>query len=340
MIGADAVMPQNATPAVGTTHPSAPIPLHGKPLGRLLRRPLGETGMSVFPLVLGAGEFGWHVTPATAHAILDTYRALGGNMVHTSDGDASGRSEHIVGQWLRARGTRDETVVAARVGGDPDHPGLGSVNLIRSVEATLGRLQTDRIDLLYLDAASDTETRLEDTLATAEWLVETGKVRAIGSYGHTAAQLVEARILSSAGYPRITVLDVPYNLLRRDELEGDRTLVTRAQSIAVTPSHALAHGFLSGAHRDRATVVRGVRGTQVSAAMNRRGQRVLRVLERVGADLSIPAAAVAIAWLLAQRAVTAPIVNAREPRQVEELVQGIGAQLTRSHLADISRSSQ
>lgn len=340
MMGADAATPHRTVPATGLSHPSAPIPLGAAPLGRLVHRPLGETGMSVFPLALGAGEFGWHVSPAVAHAILDEYRARGGNMVHTSDGDASGRSEHIVGQWLRARSARDETVVAVRIGGDPEHPGLGPVNLIRAVEASLRRLQTDRIDLLYLDAASDTVTRLEDTLATAEWLVETGKVRALGSYGHTAAQLIEARILSSAGYPRITVLDVPYNVLRRDELDGDRTLVARAQSIAVTPSQALAHGFLAGGQDAPARAARSVRGAQVAASMNRRGQRTLRALERVGASLSVPTAAAAIAWLLAQRAVTAPIVNPREPRQVDELVQGVGAQLTRAHLADIARASQ
>jgi aryl-alcohol dehydrogenase-like predicted oxidoreductase len=100
--------------------------------------------------------------------------------VHTSDGYAAGRSEHIVGQWLQRRGIRDDIVVAVRVGANPDHPGLGPVNLIRAVEASLTRLHTDRIDLLYLDALSDDATTLEDTLATVEWLIESGKVRAVG----------------------------------------------------------------------------------------------------------------------------------------------------------------
>lgn len=340
MFGADAVRPSQTVPSAVAGHPSAPIPLEGAPLGSMLHRPLGETGMSVFPVALGSGEFGWHVSPAGAHAILDAYRARGGNMVHVADSDASGRSEHIVGQWVATRGAREDTVIAVRIGGDPEYPGLGPVSLIRSVEASLGRLKTDRIDLLYLDARSDTATPLEDTLATAEWLVESGKVRAIASYGHTAAQLVEARILSSAGYPRMMALDVPYNVLNRDALEGDRALVAKAQSIAVTPSRALAHGFLAGGFRDRTSVVRSVRGAQVAASMNRRGQRVVRALERAGASLSLPTAAVAIAWLLAQRTVVAPIVNVREPRHVDELVQGVGVHLTRGHLTDIARSSQ
>ena len=101
----------------------------------------------------------------------------------------------------------------------------------------------------YLDATGDTHGSLEDTLATAEWLIESGKVRALGSLGHTAAQLVEARILASAGYPRLTALDVPYNVLRQTEYDGDLRLVAGAQGIAVTPSQALEHGYLAGAVR-------------------------------------------------------------------------------------------
>ncbi|MGB4779429.1 aldo/keto reductase [Microbacterium sp.] len=321
-------------------HPSAPIPVQGAPLGTAVRVPLGETGLQVFPLILGGAEFGWHVDMTAAHGILDAYRACGGNAVHTSDAYAAGRSEHIIGQWLRGRGVRDEIVLGVRVGTNPDHSGLSSVNLIRAVESSLTRLQTDRIDVLYLDAASDRTTRLEDTLATAEWLVEAGKVRALGSFGHSAAQLVEARILASAGYPRLTVLDVPFNVLRQADYDGDLRLVAGAQGIAVTPSQALEHGYLAGAFRDRSGVADSVRGGQLAAAMNRRGTRTLRTLDRIGTELSIPTSAVAIAWLRAQRAVVAPIVNVYAVRHVDELVQGVGARLSRAHLAEIARATQ
>ncbi|WP_448257734.1 aldo/keto reductase [Microbacterium aurum] len=331
--------PQTGTPTV-SEHPSAPIPVQGAPLGAAIRVPLGETGFEVFPLILGGAEFGWHVDMAAAHGILDAHRERGGNAVHTSDGYAAGRSEHIIGQWLHRRGTRDTTVLGVRVGTNPDHSGLGPVNLIRAVEASLTRLQTDRIDVLYLDATSDRVTALEDTLATAEWLIEAGKVRALGSLGHTAAQLVEARILASAGYPRLTALDVPYNVLRQTEYDGDLRLVAGAQGIAVTPSQALEHGYLAGAVRSRAGVADSVRGSQLAAAMNRRGTRTLRALDRIGAELSIPTSAVAIAWLRAQRTVVAPIVNVYAVSHVDELVQGIGARLSRAHLAEIARAAQ
>jgi aryl-alcohol dehydrogenase-like predicted oxidoreductase len=333
------VSPDAATGALGP-HPSAPIPVQGPSVGSNIRVPLGESGSHVFPLILGAAEFGWNVDLESSHAILDTYAELGGNAVHTADSYSSGRSEHIIGQWLHSRGLRDDIVLTVRVGGHADNPGLGPVNLIRAVEASLTRLRTDRIDVLSLDATTDPGSSLEDTLATAEWLVDTGKVRALGAYGYTAAQLVEARIFSSAGYPRITVLDVPFNVLRRHEFDADLRLVAGAQGMAVTPSHALEHGFLAGRQRSKIRGALSVRGAQLAANLNRRGSRTLRALDAVGADLGVPDAAVAVAWLLSQRLVTAPIVNAYAPQHVEELVQGVGVRLSRSQLADIGRASE
>lgn len=321
-------------------HPSAPIPVQGPGVGEGVRVALGESGLRVFPLFLGGSEFGWHVDSGAAHDILDAYAERGGNALNTADGYSSGRSEHIIGQWMSSRGVRDDLVVGIRVGTDPDHPGLGPVNLIRSVEASLTRLQTDRIDLLYLDATSDSTTRLEDTLATAEWLVDAGKVRAIGSFGHSASQLVEARIMSSAGYPRLTVVDVPYNILRRGHLDGDLRLVAGAQNIAVTSSQALEHGYLAGAHRTRARIGASVRGVQLAASMNRRGARTLRALDRIGSELGVPPAAVSVAWLLAQRIIVAPIVNVFAVAHVEEMMQGVGVKLSRTHLAEIARASE
>jgi aryl-alcohol dehydrogenase-like predicted oxidoreductase len=319
-------------------HPSAPIPVQGPPLGEELRVPLGEAGCRVFPLMLGGGEFGWNVDRTESHDILDRYVDLGGNAVHTSDSYSAGRSEHIIGQWLDARRSRDDIVLCTRVGGHPDNPGLGPVNLVRSVEASLTRLGTDRIDVLYLDAGADSGASLDDVLATAEWLIDAGKALAIGAYGFTAERLVEARILASAGYPRITVLDVPYNVLRREDFEGDLRLVAGAQSMAVTPSHALQHGFLSGRHRSRARTGLTVRGAQLLGSLNKRGSRILRALDAVASEHGVPDAAIAIAWLLAQKTVVAPIVNAYAATHVEELVQGVGVHLSRSQLADLSRA--
>lgn len=332
--------PPSSLHTIGATHPSAPIPVLGPGLGESLRVALGETGMRVFPLALGGAEFGWNVDIEASHEILDAYVGFGGNMLHTADSYSAGRSEHIIGRWMTSRGCRDDMVLAVRLGRHPDNPGLGSINLVRAVEASLTRLDTDRIDVLYLDAKADGAALLEDTLATAEWLVESGKVRALGAYGYTVSQLVEARILASAGYPRVTVLDAPYNVLRRDEFDGDLRLVAGAQAMAVTPSHALEHGFLAGVHRTRPRVLRSVRAQQHAASLTKRGTRTLRALDAVAAEVGVPVAAIAVAWLLAQRIVTAPIVNAFAASHVDELVQGVGVRLSRGQLSDIARAAE
>ncbi len=324
----------------GMPHPSAPIPVQGPPVGSAVRVALGETGFRVFPLMLGGAEFGWNVDLPTSHSLLDRYVELGGNAVHTADSFSGGRSEHIIGGWLSSRGCRDEVVLATRVGGHPDNPGLGPVNLVRAVEASLQRLGTDRIDVLYLDATSDRGAILDDTLATAEWLVESGKARSLGAYGFSPERLVEARILASAGYPRITVLDAPYNLLRREDYEGDLRLVAGAQGIAMTPSHALQHGFLAGGHRSRGKAGLTVRAAQLAGSLTKRGTRALRVLDAVASESGVPVAAIAVGWLLAQKTVVAPIVNAFTTTHVEELVQGVGVRLSRSQLADIARATE
>lgn len=320
-------------------HPSAPIPVIGPGIGEAVRVPLGEGGLQVFPLMLGGAEFGWNTDTASSEAILDRYAEIGGNAVHTADSFAAGRSEHIIGRWLRTRGRRDRTVLAVRVGAHPDNPGLGSVNLVRAVEASLTRLGVERIDVLYLDASQDDGSPLEDTLATAEWLVDAGKVGTLGAFGFSAERLVEARILSSAGYPRIEAIDEPYNMLRRTVFEGDLRLVAGAQGLAVTPSHALEHGFLSGRHRSKADARHGVRGMQLRSNINRRGIKVLRALDLTAEELQVPVAAVSIAWLLAQRTVVAPIVNAFSIQHVDEIVQGVGVALSRAQLAELARAA-
>lgn len=329
----------HVAPAVADVHPSAPIPVQGPPVGESIRVRLGEAGADIFPLILGGAEFGWNVDLESSHEIMDAYAERGGNALHTADSFAGGRSEHIIGQWLHSRGLRDDMTLAVRVGRHPDNPGLGPVNLVRAVEASLTRLRTDRIDVLYLDAAGGL-TELEDALATAEWLVDSGKARAIGAAGFTAAQLVEARIYAAAGYPRITVLDVPFNVLRRHDFDADLRLVAGAQGMAVTPSHALEHGFLAGRYRTKLRGGLSVRGAQIAANINRRGSRTLRALDAVGTELGVPDAAVAVAWLLSQKLIVAPIVNAYAAHHIEELVQGVGVRLSRSQLADIARAAE
>ena len=239
--------------------------------------------------------------------------------------------------WLEGSRLRsDDAVLVFSVGGGDVERAI-SANLVRAVEGSLTRLGVERIDVLYLDASLDETTNLEDTLATTEWLRDAGKIASVGAFSFAPERLVEARILASAGYPRLDVLDEPYNLVRRTAFEGDLRLVAAAQGLAVTPSHALEHGFLSGQHRSK-SAMSGVRGQQLRSQLNRRGIRVLRALDVIAAELSVPVAAVSIAWLLAQRTVVAPIVNAFATTHVDELMQGAGITLSRAQIAELTRA--
>jgi aryl-alcohol dehydrogenase-like predicted oxidoreductase len=312
----------------------------GPPVGTGIRVPLGETGFDVFPLILGGRLFGASVEQQGADATLDAYITRGGNAVYTADRWGAGRSEQIIGHWLSTRGLRDDVVLAVRVGGHPDNPGLGPVNLVRAVEASLTRLGTDRIDVLYLDGTGE-PAALDDTLATAEWLVSSGKARALAAYGFSAEQLVEARIFSSAGYPRFTVLDAPYSVMRRGDLDGDLRLVAGAQGIAVTPSHAVERSLLAADAPSAVRIVaRAVRPSQWGQSLQRRAVRLRRALVSVGDSLGVSESAVAVAWLLAQRLIVAPIIDATSPQQVEDVVQAVGVHLSRAQLAEIARASE
>jgi aryl-alcohol dehydrogenase-like predicted oxidoreductase len=304
-----------------------------------IRVGLGESGIRIYPLMLGTGEFGWNVNQASATSILDRFVELGGNALYTSDSYAAGRSEHIVGTWMRECANRDEMVVCVRVGGHEDNPGLGSVSLVRAVEASLERLGIERIDVLYLDATLDSSTHTEDILATSQWLHESGKIGAIGAYGFSTHQLIEARILGAADYPHVEVIDTPYNLLQRTPFEGDLQRLAITQGISVTPSHALAHGFLSGNHRVKGKTGHSVRGGQLRDQFNRRGIRVLEVLDSVATDAAVPVAAVALGWLLAQRQVVAPIVNPLAASHVTEIMQSARINFTRAQLSALERAS-
>ena len=120
-----------------------------RPLPFIAPRRLGESDLVVYPLALGGSVFGWTADGDASLAVLDRYHALGGNFVDTADNYAGGRSEVLIGTWMRQRRNRDSLVVATKVGRHLDNPGLSSVSIVRAVEASLERLQTDHIDVLY-----------------------------------------------------------------------------------------------------------------------------------------------------------------------------------------------
>jgi aryl-alcohol dehydrogenase-like predicted oxidoreductase len=310
-----------------------------------MRRRLGQSDLRVFPLAIGGNVFGWTADSRTTNGILDTYFDLGGNFVDTADSYAGGRSEIMIGNWMRDRGNRADMVVGTKVGKSADQPGMTANAIVRAVHSSLERLGTDYIDLLYLHI-DDQDVPFEETLFAVDDLIRAGKVRYFGASDHSANRLIEARVIAAQlGVTPMVALQNHYNLVHRADFEGDLARVAQQQQLGVMPRFALASGFLSGKYRSKSDISRQGRGAETARYLNKRGLRVLASLDTVVEEQraagveNATVASVSLAWLLSKRDVVAPVASASQPDQVQDLVAGATMRLGRGQLADLDRAS-
>jgi aryl-alcohol dehydrogenase-like predicted oxidoreductase len=303
---------------------------------------LGRTDLDVFPVCLGGNVFGWTADEPQSRAVLDAYSDQGGNFIDTSNSYLveHGRSETIIGRWLAGRGNRDQIVVATKVGG-----GRGPVRnlrpetITREAQASLERLQTDRIDLYYAHF-DDEETPLEESLTAFDALVQAGTVRHLGASNYTPERLTAALELQRKHrLAEFTVLQPHYNLVERD---FERTLLPLAQAwdLGVLPYYALAKGFLTGKYRPGSEAVESQRGEGARAYLDQGGAAVLAALDEIAAAHDTPVAAVALAWLLARPQVVAPIASARTTEQLEQILPAATLTLTPAEIDRLAATTR
>jgi aryl-alcohol dehydrogenase-like predicted oxidoreductase len=357
--GVDRGVPIGGALGVAPTHPNAsalstaedlqtrPVPVQrtaapnrtlGRATGTGYRRTIGESDLSVHPLALGCSVFGWTTDGDTAMAILDRHYELGGNLLDTADSYAAGRSEVVIGTWMRTRGVRDEMVVSTKIGRNRDNPGLSPRSIVGAVHASLERLGTDHIDLLHFHY-DDLDVPLEESLGAMDTLIRAGTVRHLAASNFTAERLMEARVLAANGLPRFVAVETPYNLMNRVSFESALALVTHAQGLAVMPYFALAHGFLTGKYHSKADLTDTVRAGRASAYLNRTGLKVLGTVERIADDHGVAPSTIALAWLLARDDVVAPVASASRPEHVDALVAAAAVRLGRADMVDLDRVS-
>ncbi len=291
-------------------------------------RKLGRSGLSCAPLALGGHVFGWTANEATARVLLDAFIDRGFALIDTADtystwvdGHRGGESEAIIGSWLKASGNREKALIATKVGGAmPDvGKGLSKAHIIRSAEDSLRRLQTDRIDL-YQAHFDDTGVAMEETLEAFASLVQSGKARAVGASNFSAPRLAEALATARAqGLPLYSCLQPHYNLVTRAFYEGELQALCVTEDLGVLPFRALEAGFLTGKYRSMADTVGRARGALVARILDDRSLDILGELDSAAQRLNATPAQVAIAWLLAQPGVTAPIVSVTSLAQLEEI---------------------
>ncbi len=312
------------------------------------KRELGRSGINIPPLMFGGNVFGWTADEATSFKLLDALLAAGFNAIDTADvysawvpGHQGGESETVIGNWLRQRGGRDKVVIATKVGMEMGSggKGLSKAWIAQAVEDSLKRLQTDYIDL-YQAHRDDEGVPLEETLQAFADLIRQGKVRAIGASNYTAPRLREAlRTSEQLGLPRYETLQPHYNLVERAAFEGELEKVCRAEGLGVISYFALASGFLSGKYRSEADLANSQRGGGVKKYLNDHGRRVLQALDEVAARYAATPAQVAIAWLIAQPGVTAPIASATSVEQLQDLVKAAQLELDRQAIERLDQAS-
>jgi aryl-alcohol dehydrogenase-like predicted oxidoreductase len=300
------------------------------------KRRLGGSGIEMPPLMFGGNVFGWTIDEAASFRLLDALIAAGFNAIDTADvysvwvrGHQGGESETVIGNWLKRRGRRDDVIIATKLGSQmgSGEKGLSRAWIMKEVDASLKRLQTDTIDL-YQAHRDDPDTPQEETAQAFADLVKQGKVRAIGASNFTAARLKSALDISrKLGLPRYESLQPHYNLVERRAYEAELEPLCQAEGLGVINYYALAAGFLTGKYRSAADLAKSPRGGGVKSYLNERGFRVLKALDDTATRHNATPAQVALAWLIARPSVTAPIASATSLDQLRDILKAVELRL-------------
>ena len=302
-------------------------------------RKLGRTGLKVSRIILGTMQMGWIVDEENSHKLLDSALEAGVNTFDTAniyskwgEGSYPGKSEEIIGGWITDRGVREDIVLATKVRGDmserPNDAGLSRRHIMDAIEKSLDRLNTEWVDI-YWSHWPDQDTPQEETLQAFTTLIESGAVHYIGASNHTAAEIVESLWVSDAnGLARYEAIQPSYSLARRRDFEKHLSPVIEKNELGVTSYSPLGGGFLTGKYsKDKLPDSKRAETTK-NRYFKDRNFRILDALKELATshDASIPQ--IALAWVLAQNIVTAPIIGANSPEQLEENFKALELKLT------------
>ncbi|BBX63586.1 aldo/keto reductase [Mycobacterium saskatchewanense] len=303
---------------------------------------LGRSGLRVSPLCLGAMTFGedlgWGTSVEESQQIIDRYIALGGNFIDTANFYTRSHSEKIIGDHIgRHPARRDRLVIATKFSGnlypgDPNGGGSGRKSVIKACENSLRRLQTDYIDLYWLHMW-DPNTPIDETMAALDDLVRAGKVRYLGVSDTPAWKIVEANLIARfRGWSSFVGLQIEYSLLERT-VEQDLVPMALEFGLGITPWSPLKSGVLSGKYtRGNHGEHSADRGALVESFLNEGTYAVIDELEVIAKAHETNVAAVALAWVHAQRAVSSIIIGARRLSQLDDNVRAVDVTLSADEL--------
>lgn len=308
---------------------------------------ISGTDLEVSRINFGGNVFGWTLDKQKSFDILDAFAGAGFNFIDTADTYAwwvngiGGQSEDIIGQWTKARGNREKMIIATKVGShtkEHDYD-ISRKHILKSVDQSLKRLQTDYIDLYYTHFDNGT-TPVEETLSTYDELVKAGKIRYIAASNLPPERLVESMEVSQRnGFPKYVALQPHYNLVERTKYETQYAPLVEKYELTVFPYYSLAAGFLTGKYRSEADFGKSTRGKSAKKYLNPKGMAVLDALDRVAEKHGSSPATVSLAWLLAQPHIGAALVSATDQSQLDTLFAAPKLELDSGDLAALGRAS-
>lgn len=312
------------------------------------RKKLGTTDLEVSPINFGGNIFGWTLDEQQSFSILDTLIENNINFIDTADTYAwwvngkGGQSETIIGNWLKTRGNRKDVVIATKVGSETKEHGfdISKKHILRAVEESLQRLQTDYIDLYYTHFDDD-KTPVEETLSAYDEIIKAGKVRYIAA-SNLSPERLEASFEAAEknNLPKYVALQPHYNLMERETFETRYAPVAERYQLGVMPYWSLAAGFLTGKYRSETDLSKSVRGGAASKYLNEKGFAVLEALDKVAARHNTQPATVSLAWLLANPLITAPIASATSQEQLKTLFDAADLKLEQEDIALLNNASR
>lgn len=297
------------------------------------------------PLVFGGNVFGWTLGSDGSFAVLDAFYELGGRMIDSAEGYSSwipgnqgGESEAIIGAWMESRGVRAEMRIATKTGMGGSPLALKPEAVRAAFAGSLERLRTNYVDLYYAHR-DDLTTPLDEVVDVYDELLKSGRARELAASNYSAERLAEViAVAERMGKAHYTVLQPKYNLIWRHEFEGALQDLCLAKGMAVTPYYGLASGFLSGKFRKVADWEGSSRAFALAEFAGNSGWDMLAVMDEVKRETGASHAQIALAWLLAQPCIAAPLASATSPAQLADLCGFVSLKLEDSQLARLSEA--
>ncbi|MFC0342930.1 aldo/keto reductase [Epilithonimonas hispanica] len=307
-----------------------------------------NTDLEIAPINFGGNVFGWTLDEKESFNILNKFTEGGFNFIDTADtyswwvNGKGGQSEEIIGKWMKERKNRQDIVLATKVGSETKEHGfdISKKHILKSVDESLQRLGTDYIDLYYTHF-DDNKTPVEETLSAYDEIVKAGKVRYIAASNVSPKRLIESfEVAEKNNFPKYVALQPHYNLVEREKFETEYAPLVEKFGLSAFPYWSLAAGFLTGKYRTEADFETTARGGGIKKYFDDKGKAVLAALDKVSEKHQSQPATVALAWLLANPLITAPIVSATSERQLQTIFDAPKLELDSEDLEILNQASK